>query len=375
MITSQYPGYQGNPFGGLGGFGGYGGFSNNAGPGTVDVNGLSASVAQGLAQSLAQTAPAPFGNALSGQPQIPGNNFNPQSLINFQANTPFGGLGLGLFDHQPQLAGLNAGANAGANLAPQGFNVDFGNIIKTIAQSAAQALPGLLISLLSAHPQLQQLTRQGGAGGGNLAPQSLINVGANTPFGGFGIGLFDNKPQVGVQPGAGAGFAPQGFNLDFGSIIHTIAQTAAQALPGLLISLLSSHPQLQQLAGQANVGGAGGVAPQSLINFGANTPLGGFGIGLFDNKPQLGTQFGAGVAPQGIDFGEIIRNVAQNAAQALPTLLTNVLATLPQTQQLAAHGIDLGAIVRNAASILAPQIPNLVHHVLGGVLRGTATLH
>lgn len=358
MITSQYAGYQGNPFSTLGGYGGAGTFGNN--PGAIDVNGLSASIAQ----SLAQAAPAHIANALSGQQQQSLGNLHPQSLINFQASTPLGGLGLGLFDHQPQL-----GAQAGAGVNPQGFNLDFSNIIKTVAQGAAQVLPGLLMSLLSAHPQLQQLTRQGGAGA--LAPQSLINFGANTPLGGFGIGLFDNKPQVGVQPGAG--FSPQGFNLDFGSIIQTVAQTAAQALPGLLMSLLSSHPQLQQLAGQANAGGT--LAPQSLINFGANTPLGSLGIGLFDNKPQLGGQFGAGVAPQGFDFGDIIRNVAQNAAQALPSLLTNVLAMLPQAQQLAAHGVDLSGIVRNVATTLAPQIPGLVHNVLGGVLRGTATVH
>lgn len=362
MITSQYAGYQGNPFSTLAGYGGMGTFGNNTG--AVDVNGLSASIAQ----SLAQAAPTHIANALSGQQQQSLGNLNPQSLMNFQASTPFGGLGLGLFDHQPQF-----GAQAGAGVNPQGFNFDFSNIIKTVAQGAAQALPGLLMSLLSAHPQLQQLTRQGGAGA--LAPQSLINFGANTPLGGIGIGLFDNKPQVGMQPGAGAvaGFSPQGFNFDFSNIINTVAQTAAQALPGLLMSLLSSHPQLQQLAGQANAGGS--LAPQSLINIGANTPLGSLGIGLFDNKPQLGTQFGAGVAPQGFDFGDIIRNVAQNAAQALPNLLTNVLATLPQAQQLAAHGIDLSGIVRNVATTLAPQIPGLVHNVLGGVLRGTATVH
>lgn len=331
-------------------------------PQGFDLGGLISTIAGGAAKVL----PGLLMGLLSAHPQFQqlaaqsgGSGVAPQSLFNFGVNTPFGGAGIGLFDNKPQV-----GTQSGAGVAPQGF--DLGSIINTVAGGVAKALPGLLMGLLSSQPQLQQLAAQGGASG--VAPQSLFNLGINTPFGGAGIGLFDNKPQFGAQ--AGAGVSPQGFNL--GDIISTVAGGAIKVLPGLLMGLLSAHPQLQQLAAQ---GGTGGVAPQSLFNFGVNTPFGGVGLGLFDNKPQFGGQAGAGVAPQGFDFTNILNTIAQTAAQALPNLISGLLSAHPQSQQMAAQGIDLGAIARSIAGTLAPQIPNLVNGVVSSIFGGKGTLH
>ena len=341
MVTSQYQGVQG-PTAGI--------MSNGVIPEGLDLNSIIGSIIQAL--------PGQIIGILSAHPQVQQlarGGVTPQSLFNVGVNTPFGGAGLGVFDSRPQL-----GAQYAAGVAPQGF--DFGQIISTVAQTAAQHLPGLLMSLLSAHPQFQQLARQTGG----VNPQSLFNVGINTPIGSAGIGLFDNKPQLAGQYGAGV--APQG--IDFGQIFSTVAQGAVQVLPGLLMSLLSAHPQIQQLARQT-----GGVNPQSLFNVGINTPIGSAGIGLFDNKPQFAGQYGAGVAPQGFDFGQIINTVAQSAAQALPGLLMSLLSAHPQVPQLTAQGIDLGTIARNVAQILVPQIPAIASGVMNQLLGARTTMH
>ncbi|WUR11254.1 hypothetical protein E7V67_016205 [[Empedobacter] haloabium] len=170
---------------------------------------------------------------------------------------------------------------AGPNVAPQG--VDIGGIVGAVAQHAVQLLPGLLMGLLSAHPQLQGArpgvtpqsfsvnTLLGGfsvsdskpqlgvaGNGAGVAPQSFSFY---TPIGGFSVA--ENRPQLGSN---GAGLAPQG--IDFGSILGTIANGAAQALPVLLTGLLSAQPQVQQLQAQGIDFGAiartvaGAIAPQ-----------------------------------------------------------------------------------------------------------------
>lgn len=246
------------------------------------------------------------------------------------AQNPFGLAGLASMNPLASQPGLATGAG----VAPQGFNL--ADILGTIAQGAAQVLPGLLIGLLSAQPQVQQIARQGDSAGAGVTPQSLLNFGIRTPIGNVGVGLFGNTPQFGAQTGAGV--APQGFDFTqiLTQILTTVAQSAAQALPGLLMDLLSAHPQIQQIARQT--GAAGGVNPQSLFNFGASTPIGNIGLGLFGNTPQLGAQAGIGVSPQGFNFADIINSVAQSAAQRLPSLLMSLLSAHPQMQQLARQG-------------------------------------
>lgn len=257
-----------------------------------------------------------------------------------------------------------AAAPAGG-VSPQGF--DFGGLLRDVANQAVQALPGIIMGLLSSHPTLgPQLRTQGvnpqfslgfqGGGGISLSdaspgvspqgfdfggllkdvagtaikalpgllfgllsahpvlgpqlkaqgvsPQSLINFGIQTPFGGGGISLFDSAPKMGVSP--------QGF--DFGELLKDVAGTAIKALPGLLIGLLSSHPVLgPQLKAQ-------GVSPQSLFNIGVQTPFGGGGISLFDAAP--------GVSPQGFDFGKLLRDVTDEATRALPNILNGIVQQL-----------------------------------------------
>ncbi|MDF3811490.1 hypothetical protein P3G22_14465, partial [Rhodopseudomonas sp. BAL398] len=140
-------------------------------------------------------------------------------------------------------------------VAPQG--IDFNAILKQIAGQAAQALPGLIMGLLSSHPTLgPQMRAQG------VSPQSLFNIGINTPFGGGGLDLFDAAPEP--------DFTAQGFN--FRKLLKDVSNQALKTLPGLIMGLLSANPTIgPQLRAQ-------GVSPQSLINFGINTPFGGGGI-------------------------------------------------------------------------------------------------
>jgi|SRR5579884_1525953 len=195
------------------------------------------------------------------------------------------------------------GTSASAGLAPQGF--DFGQVAQQLAGAAAQALPGLIMGLLSAHPQVQQMRPQSANG---LAPQSLINIGLQTPFGGGGFSLFDSAPQL----------SPQGF--DFGQVAQQIAGAAAKALPGLIMGLLSANPQVQKMAPQ----NGGNLAPQSLFNIGLQTPFGGGGFSLFDASPQL--------APQGFNFGQIAQQLvgtaAQQVSQQIPSIVSGILSSL-----------------------------------------------
>ncbi|HTR14467.1 MAG TPA: hypothetical protein VMI72_14740 [Roseiarcus sp.] len=159
-----------------------------------------------------------------------------------------------------------------AGVAPQGF--DFGQFAQQLAGQAAQALPGLIMSVLSAQPQLR------------------------------------------AQSAAPEGVSPQGF--DFGRFAHQLAGQAAQALPGLIMGLLAAHPTIgPQLAAQS--AGPQGVSPQSLLNI--QTPFG--GASLFGATPQ------AGVSPQGFDFGQFAQQLAGQAAQALPGLIMGLLAANP----------------------------------------------
>jgi len=272
----------------------------------------------------------------------------------------------------------------GNNVTPQGF--DLGSIVNTVVQDAAQTLPGIIGSLLSAHPQIQQLARQGTLAGA-LNPQSLYG----------GLNVFAARPQFAPFSAQPYGtVSPQGF--DFGNIVGTVAQGAAQVLPGLLMSILSAHPQIQQLARQGTY--AGGINPQSLY---------GGGLNMFENRPQFAWQQGVGVAPQSFDVGSIINTVAQGAAQVLPGLLANLLSAHPQIQQLtrqgqgfgqgqgygqgqglttgyglnqwgnagmAPQGFDVGAIAQNIASIISPQIPGIVGGVMGQAFGNQpATVH
>ena len=207
---------------------------------------------------------------------------------------------------QPGLAStfLPFGAAPSAGVSPQGF--DFGQFAQQLAGQAAQALPGLILSILSANPTIgPQMRAQG------VSPQSLINLGLQTPFGGGGVSLFGAAPSAGVSP--------QGF--DFGQFAQQLAGQAAQALPGLILSLLSAHPTIgPQMRVQ-------GVSPQSLINLGVQTPFGGGGVSLFGAAPS------AGVSPQGFDFGQFAQQLAGQAAQALPGLILGILSAHPTTQQ------------------------------------------
>jgi hypothetical protein len=277
-----------------------------------------------IIQSLSQQLPGILAGLLSTQQQAQqaGRQFgavNPQGLFNVGLNTPFGNANFGAQGNAPQF-----GAQPG--FAPQG--IDFGSILRFVAEGAARVLPGLLMSLLSSHPQLQQLARQGGAGAASPQgwsqgwSQGLYNVGQGTPFGNAGVGIFGNAPQ------AGAGVTPQGF--DFGAVLQTVVQAVAQTLPGLLLSLLSSHPQIQQIARQAG----GGINPQSI-----GIPGIGAGIGLFPNQAAGMLPIGGG-AQQGFD--DVLNTVAQGVAQAIPGLLLSLLSANPQVRQLAAQGIDLG---------------------------------
>jgi hypothetical protein len=220
---------------------------------------------------------------------------------------------------QPGLAStfLPFGAAPSAGVSPQGF--DFGQFAQQLAGQAAQALPGLILSLLSANPTIgPQMRAQG------ISPQSLINLGLQTPFGGGGVSLFGAAPSAGVSP--------QGF--DFGQFAQQLAGLAAQALPGLILSLLSAHPTIgPQMRAQ-------GVSPQSLINLGLQTPFGGGGVSLFGAAPS------AGVSPQGFDFGQFAQQLAGQAAQALPGLILSLLSAHPTIgPQMRVQGVSPQSLI------------------------------
>ena len=227
-------------------------------------------------------------------PQLKSQGVAPQSLFNFGVQTPFGGGGISLFDAAPQANGVS----------PQ-FN--FGNLLKDIGGQAIKVLPGLLMGLLASHPVLgPQMKAQG------VTPQSLFNIGVQTPFGGGGISMFDAAPKTN-------GVTPQGF--DFGDLLKTVTREAVKVLPGLLMGLLSSNPVLgAQMKAQ-------GVTPQSLFNIGVQTPFGGGGISMFDAAPSAG-----GVTPQGFDFGKLLQQVTDEAAKQIPGILSGLIQSLaPQS--------------------------------------------
>jgi hypothetical protein len=232
-------------------------------------------------------------------------------------------------------------------VSPQGF--DFAQFAQQLAGQAAQALPGLIMGLLTSHPTVGPLVRaQGG-----VSPQSLINLGMTTPTGTGGFNAFGSNP----------GISPQGF--DFGQLAHQVAGTIVPMLPGLIMSILSANPAVasplrtqgaaptgvlpqgfdisqlvQQLAGQAvqalpglimgllsahPIAGAQvraqGVAPQSLLDIGIRTPFGGGNIGLFGSNP--------GVSPQGFD----LNTIAQQLVPMLPGLIMSVFSNNPALGQ------------------------------------------
>jgi uncharacterized membrane protein len=212
-----------------------------------------------------------------------------------------------------------------SGVLPQGF--DFGQFAQQIAGQAAQALPGLIMGLLAAHPVVGQQVRAQSAAPQAAAPQGFSPQGFD--FGQFAqqiagraaqalpgliMGLLAAHPVVGQQvraqsaaPQAAApqGFSPQGF--DFGQFAQQIAGQAAQALPGLIMGLLSANPMVgQQLRAQS-------VAPQ-----GAAPP--GFAPQGF--APQ-------GFAPQGFDFGQFAQQIAGQVATTLPSVIMNILSSRP----------------------------------------------
>jgi hypothetical protein len=270
MFTSQAYGYQAQPYGNIG---------NGLNPQTFDLGSIVNTVAQGVAQTL----PNLIANLLSAHPQI--QQITRQGTLTgaFNPQNQYGG-GLNAFSNRQQFApfGAQPDLQSYGALSPQGF--DFGNLVNTIAQGAAQILPSLLISLLSTQPQFQQLARQGGYAGG-INPQSLY---------GGGLNMFENRPQFNWQQGGGV--VPQ--NFDFGSMVSTIAQSAAQVLPGLLVNVLSTNPQIQQLARQSR---------------GATT---GYGT----------NQWGAaGLTPQGFDVGAIAQNIASIISPQIPGIVGGVM--------------------------------------------------
>jgi hypothetical protein len=254
----------------------------SAQPGGVAPQGFDfGKLLENIAGQAAQALPGIIMGLLSADPtigpQVRAQGVAPQSLVNFGFQTPIGGGGISMFDAAPS-----------AGVTPQGF--DFGGLLKTVAGHAAQMLPGLIMGLLSADPVIgPQLRAQG------VAPQSLINIGL-------------------LGAGPSAGVAPQGF--DFGSLL----KKAVQVLPGVVMALLAADPVVgPQLKAQ-------GVAPQSLFNIGVQTPFFGGGLSMFDAPPS------PGVTPQGFDFGKLARQLAEEAAKAIPGIITSLLSATPMTQ-------------------------------------------
>ncbi|MDO9712318.1 hypothetical protein [Paracraurococcus lichenis] len=237
---------------------------------------------------------------------------NPASSQSF---TPYGANAAGLSNQQQP------------GVIPQGFN--FGHLVQQIAGHAVQALPGIIMSVLSADPVLGPAVRQ--QAGGGVAPQGF---GLSTPFGGFqfnsaapqlggGVnpqGFALSTPLGGFQISSAtpqAGVSPQGIN------VGQLVEHAATSLLPIIFSLLEAHPQLQQLRQQT-----GGVTPQG---FALSTPFGGFQIS--SATPDAGM-----LAPQsflsgiGGALGHVAKQVAQQAAhglvQQLPTLINGVLQQL-----------------------------------------------
>ena len=192
-----------------------------------------------------------------------------------------------------------------ASLEPQG--IDFASIARGVASTIAPTLPVLIASLLSTHPQMQQLASH--AALHQMLPQQ-------------------SQPQFAAN---GAVLAPQG--IDFAGIAREVAKTVLPALPGLIGSLLSAQPHLVQAAARS------AVAPQSF-------------------------------SPQGFDFAGIAREVAKTVLPALPGLISGLLSAQPHLVQAAARsavapqGFDFAGIAREVAKTVAPTLPSLIASLL-----------
>jgi hypothetical protein len=115
---------------------------------------------------------------------------------------------------------LSTLSSSPGGVAPRDFDV--GQFAQQLGGAVAQALPGVIMSLLSAGPQQ----------GGSVKPQGLVDIGIQTPIGGGGFSLF------GAGPGA---VAPRGF--DVGQFAQQLGGAVAQALPGVIMGLLSAGPK------------------------------------------------------------------------------------------------------------------------------------
>jgi hypothetical protein len=224
---------------------------------------------------------------------------------------------------------LPFGAYQQGGYSPQGF--DLGHLAQQIAGQAAQVLPGLIMGLLAAHPTLGPQMRAQAAGMQGLSPQSLFNFGVQSPIGGLGFSLFGANPQ--------AGLSPQG--LDWGQLAQQIAGQTAQALPGLIMSILAANPMLgTQMRAQGMMPqgmmpqgmSPQGMMPQAAYNQGFQSPMGGGGVNMFGANPQ------GWMAPQGLDLGQLAQQIAGQAAQALPGLIMGLFAANPTLGSQLASG-------------------------------------
>jgi hypothetical protein len=227
MLATGSPGYSTAPFIP------YGavplGASPMAGGGGVSPQGFDfGGFAQQIAGQAAQYLPGIIMSLFAAHPVVGPAVRQQQGVApqGFQLQTPLGGFGWS--SAAPQLGG--------GGVSPQGF--DFGAFAQQIAGQAAQALPGIIMSLFAAHPVVGPALRQQG-----VAPQGFQ---LQTPFGGFGWS--SAAPQLG-----GGGVSPQGF--DFGAFAQQIAGQAAQALPGIIMSLFAANPVVGPAMKQQQQGG------------------------------------------------------------------------------------------------------------------------
>ena len=218
------------------------------------------------------------------------------------------------------------GGSAGGGVSPQGF--DLGQFAQQLAGQAAQALPGLIMGLLSAHP----------------------TIGA----------------QVRAQSASPQGVSPQGFH--FGQFAQQLAGQVGPMLPGLIMGLLSAHPTIGAQV-RAQSASPQGVSPQSLFNVGINTPFGGGGISLFGASPA------AGVSPQGFDLGQFAQQLAGQVGPMLPSLIMGLLSAHPtigaqvraqsaSPQGVSPQGFDFGQFAQQLAGQAAQALPGLIMGLL-----------
>jgi hypothetical protein len=261
---------------------------------------------------------------------------------------------------------LQAGQQQGA-FQPQGG--DFGSIAQQIAGRVAQQLPGLIMNVMASSPQLAQQFRQQGASawqggqaqnipgqwgiggsqqygqqsqpqqfgqqfqpqqfGGQLQPQQYGQQFQPQQFGGqfqpqqygqqfqpqqFGqlhpqqYGQLQSQQFGQMQPQQFGQLQPQGIDV---GVVQQIAGTVAQHLPGLILNLLASSPQLSQAIRQQ-----------------AASQMGIYGGGAGFNPLGAGQQSGY-LQQQGSEFASMAQQIAGTVAQQLPGLVMNVLASSP----------------------------------------------